>query len=456
LDEIVRRFAEQAAGLGIKIVDVAGNVGDVATRMNSQAGVVTDIRTQMQDLIGCNESTLSAVDSSVRIAGEANRQLSASEASLQAATTQIDTLARTASEAKALLEGLRESMAKVSAAASTIADVAGHTNMLALNATIEAARAGEAGKGFAVVAAEVKALARETAAATREISSTMQDLGAKLQHLIEQGDANAELARHVSGGTRVINEAFHGIGDIVGRISGEVEHISSNAQVTKERTTQLSAAVDDLAAGVRWSTEKLNTADGMLKVLLTSGEKLIAITVESGVETSDTPFVNEVMRTAKRVSQAIGDAVARGEVSFEDLFDEDYKKVSGTNPEQFMTRYVPVFDRLLPRILDEALDFDKKVMYCVPVDRNGYLPTHNTRQSKPQGSDPVWNAANSRNRRFYNDRVGLAAARSKERFLVQTYRRDMGGGRTVLMMDVSAPVVVDGRHWGGIRMAYTT
>jgi methyl-accepting chemotaxis protein len=59
-----------------------------------------------------------------------------------------------------------------------------------------------------------------------------------------------------------------------------------------------------------------------------------------------------------------------------------------------------------------------------------------------------------RNRRLFNDRVGLAAGRSTKKFLLQSYRRDMGGGRFVAMKDVSAPIVVAGRHWGGLRIAY--
>ncbi len=30
----------------------------------------------------------------------------------------------------------------------------------------------------------------------------------------------------------------------------------------------------------------------------------------------------------------------------------------------------------------------------------------------------------------------------------------MGGGVFVLMKDVSAPITVRGRHWGGVRLAY--
>ncbi|RYI29166.1 MAG: methyl-accepting chemotaxis protein, partial [Acetobacteraceae bacterium] len=85
---------------------------------------------------------------------------------------------------------------------------------------------------------------------------------------------------------------------------------------------------------------------------------------------------------------------------------------------------------------------------------NGYLPTHNARFSRPQGHDPVWNAANCRNRRIFADRVGLKAGRNTAAFLLQVYRRDMGGGNFRIMIDVSAPIIVRGRPWGGLRLAY--
>jgi methyl-accepting chemotaxis protein len=55
---------------------------------------------------------------------------------------------------------------------------------------------------------------------------------------------------------------------------------------------------------------------------------------------------------------------------------------------------------------------------------------------------------------MFNDRTGLAAGRNTERYLLQTYRRDMGGGTFALMKDVSAPIMVRGEHWGGLRIGY--
>ena len=108
----------------------------------------------------------------------------------------------------------------------------------------------------------------------------------------------------------------------------------------------------------------------------------------------------------------------------------------------------------LPAIQEPVLKQDDRIVFCAAVNRDGYLATHNAKFSQPQGDDPIWNAANCRNRRIFDDRVGLAAGKSTRPFLLQAYRRDMGNGEFRMMKDVSAPIYVNGRHWGGLRLAY--
>jgi methyl-accepting chemotaxis protein len=119
-----------------------------------------------------------------------------------------------------------------------------------------------------------------------------------------------------------------------------------------------------------------------------------------------------------------------------------------------LTRFTEFTDRNLPPVQEAIAQLSPLVVFCAAVDRNGYLPTHNLKFSKPQGRNPEWNAANCRNRRIFNDNTGLNAGRNKKPFLLQTYRRDMGSGRYVLMKDLSAPITIKGRHWGGLRLAY--
>ena len=145
--------------------------------------------------------------------------------------------------------------------------------------------------------------------------------------------------------------------------------------------------------------------------------------------------------------------IASGRISQAELFSNDYEQIEGVEPAQYRTPFVSLTDQLLPPILESALDLPG-VVFCAAVTREGFLPTHNKKFSRKPGGDPVWNAANARNRRFFTDRVGLAAGRSTSDCLTQAYRRDMGGGVYVTMKDVSAPIYVKGAHWGGLRIGY--
>ena len=114
-----------------------------------------------------------------------------------------------------------------------------------------------------------------------------------------------------------------------------------------------------------------------------------------------------------------------------------------------------MLEQLLPPIQEPLLASDKRMTFCAAVDRNGYLPVHNRIYSKPQKpDDPAWNLANCRNRRIFDDRAGLCAARNARPYLIQSYPRDMGNGVVIMMREIDAPIRVFGKHWGGFRTAY--
>jgi len=137
------------------------------------------------------------------------------------------------------------------------------------------------------------------------------------------------------------------------------------------------------------------------------------------------------------------------------IFDNRYEPIPDTNPQQYRTPYLGLFEEVLTPLQERLLASDTRMIFCATVDRNGYLPVHNLKYSQPQRRDDVtWNIANSRNRRIFDDRAGLCAARNTRPYLIQSYPRDMGNGVTIWMKEIDVPIRVMGKHWGGFRTAY--
>lgn len=175
----------------------------------------------------------------------------------------------------------------------------------------------------------------------------------------------------------------------------------------------------------------------------------------SSVDAADQILIKAAQKAATEVSTAFESAIASGRITQQQLFEFKYRALPGTDPEQFEAPFTNVCDSLLPVIQEPLLKLDSRIVFCAAVDRNAYLPTHNQQYSQPQrAGDPLWNAANSRNRRFFKDRAGMTAARSTREHLMQSYERQMGGGTTVLLKEVDVPIRVNRMHWGGLRLAF--
>jgi len=173
------------------------------------------------------------------------------------------------------------------------------------------------------------------------------------------------------------------------------------------------------------------------------------------VEAIDQRFIDAAKSASAKVTEAFELALARGDVTMESLFDTNYRQVPNTDPIQHVTSFVELCDSVLPPIQEPVLSIDPRVVFCATVDRNGYLPTHNRQFSHPQRpGDLVWNVANCRNRRIFNDRAGLSAARTIRAHLLQTYDREMGDGTIVTLKEVDVSIKVRDRHWGAVRLAF--
>ena len=342
-----------------------------------------------------------------------------------------------------------DTLKQVAGAARDITQVALQTRLVAFNASVEAKRAGEAGRGFSVVADAVKDLATQVEATSKTIMSTVSQLDDRIQALSRDILSREEVGAASSGAQRV---TFH---QALSRVEAGVRHITQAADESRGLSDGVNHQVSQMGAQIRRTHAALGVAMKRSEAVLGVSERLMELIAGSGVRTADTPYIELAHGVAGQIAQALEHALATGKISVADLFDEHYRPIAGSQPPQHQTRFNAVTDASFPAIQEAALTALPEVVFCIAADRNGYISTHNKKYCQPQrAGDVVWNTANSRWRRVFNDRTGLASARNQRPFLLQTYRRDMGGGHFVLLKEASAPIIVQGRHWGGLRLAY--
>ena len=384
------------------------------------------------------------------VAADVRSESVAGRAEVDRGLRQIGDAQKNAQTASGTMSLLQDKARQIRTITEVINEIAAQTNLLALNAAIEAARAGNHGRGFAVVAGEVRQLAHRTKSANddignmvREINEEAERAGIDLAHLT---DTVKEAAHNV--------ESVHGfLSSIESSASKSENEIQQIAEASREhvQTSQLIAEViSRIRDGILATKEGLPRAITSAMLLSERGETLFDALSHSGVRTTH----DDIRVAAHRVSQMVGKlfeaSIANGDISEAALFDRTYTPIPNTNPEKHSTAFHAFTDRVLPAIQEKVLEEMPHLVYAGAVDNNGYFPTHNRKFSQPLTGDYDIDLVNNRTKRIFNDRTGSRCGSSMKSFLLQTYKRDTGE----VVHDLSVPIHVNGKHWGGFRMGY--
>lgn len=479
------KFTHSAHGIGAQVrqasqlADDASAAADEATanveRLRDSSAAIGNVVNLISQI--ARQTTLLALNSTIEAAraGAAGRGFAvvATEVKALAVQTQeateeikrkIDALQRDASSSADAVHRITSAISAIRPVFETVngavAEQNATTGEIAGNATSAStfiASVGDSAAEIDSATREAEQHGDEVARAGQNVTNFAEKLRARTAVLLKLGDReDARRREKLPCHLQIELDTSRGrITAPVYEISMDGVLISGPSAAALTTGQQLSAELQDIGA-CRIRIAEHGKAGAL--ALFVAPDAALQNRIEDrlwAIRDENTEFVTRAIEAGHELSKIFERGIASGALTLEQMFDENYVEIAGTDPKQYRTQYLDWADRALPPFQESFLAKDRRMAFCVMIDRNGYLPVHNKLYSQPQRpGDVAFNTANSRNRRIFNDPAGLAAGRNTRSFLIQSYARDMGGGQTVMMREIDVPVRVRGRHWGGFRTAY--
>lgn len=248
VSEASRSIHERNQQLKTVMEQVTVSAGELATGANQISADVADMSESISEI---ESKVASYADSTRQMNERSAHTLELVRQGRQAVESQTEGMRRNVEATEAVsrtIEQLAKNAEGISKITRSISDITEQTNLLSLNASIEAARAGEHGRGFAVVAQEVRKLAEEAGASTKEVFSLVRGIEQGVKNAIADMQVNESIVRDQHELIRQSNEIFNEIVQSVEFISEQIAAFSRESDAMLESARRIAASIQNISA----------------------------------------------------------------------------------------------------------------------------------------------------------------------------------------------------------------
>ncbi len=414
--DVAELVAERSSAIGVEAVEITEILDQLAAAFQRQNNSFGELRQTARQMAQSNEVVDRAVKRAHQVATDAGQHVEHSRAQIERALQEIRELAESVTTVERQLGSLNEALQGVSRVSSEIATIAKQTNLLALNATIEANRAGEVGRGFAVVAEHVKALAKQTADATGDIHTILDELTEIIERLVRKGGESTLQAEAVREGTQAIQQIMETVGSAMSDVDTDSGRVNESVSAIDQYCRRTVEGLEELAEAVRSATQTLQTADQRAAQINRHTHQLIRRTALEGVDSRENRLIHRLKEAARELGERLQSTAAE--------------------PGQ------------LEAVAGPVAEGERGILLILLSDQQGYCPA----AVPPQGDRELRDAYQGAQ---LTDAASSTALRSREPFLLQAYRLPHGGDQAPVVREIAVPVETAGQPWGRLRLIYT-
>ncbi|RUR32522.1 methyl-accepting chemotaxis protein [Vreelandella nanhaiensis] len=449
LKAMAYRLMKRASSTAIASAEVSHYADLMDQRLAQQETMAREASASMGAInaailqVSVSASQVASLAESARQAGHNNRD------ELTAIIRDMSDVAERSDQALEMLTALNEKIERVRNVTSMIEGIAEQTHLLSLNASIEAARAGEHGRGFAVVAGEVRSLALKTSTATQSVEALVKDMHQSGQQVVMTMGSLMARIRERSQGMQQVGESLGTITREFDQVQSEITSVAESMASTKAHSQTVADSLHQLEIDVDEGTRNMHDLAAQARALMEAAEGVDGELAQQRLQGRHQQVFIAARQAADEMGKLFEKAIARGDLTTSALFQPDFKAIPDTKPPLYRTGFDEFTDKHLPN-LQEPLLIQYGLSYAIACDRHGYVPTHNAAVSQPPTGDYEHDLKYSRSKRIFDDATGSRCGTHTQPLLLQTYKRDTGE----IMHDLSVPIYIHGKHWGGFRVGY--